>query len=138
MGSSRRITVALVGLVVLVLAGWFVQAAVTDDDPGAAPRVPGADSGLPVRALSDLPDEAADTWRLIERGGPFPHDRDGAVFGNRERLLPAEERSYYREYTVETPGSDDRGARRFVTGLDGELYYTDDHYESFVVVDPER
>lgn len=135
MGSSRRITFALVGLVVLVLAGWFVQVTVAEDEPGA---LPGADSGMPVCALSDLPAEAGDTWRLIERGGPFPYDRDGAVFGNRERLLPAEGRSYYREYTVETPGSDDRGARRLVTGRGGELYYTDDHYESFVIVDPER
>lgn len=135
MGSSRRITVALVGLVVLVLAGWFVRDLTGGADTGA---VPGADSGLPVRALSELPAEAEGTWRLIERGGPFPHERDGAAFGNRERLLPAENAGYYREYTVATPGSDDRGARRMVTGSGGELYYTEDHYASFVVVDPGR
>lgn len=131
MGSSRRITIALVGLVVLVLAGWFAQDRLTADEDAAGDR-------LPVRALSELPDEAAGTWRLIERGGPFPHEEDGRVFGNRERLLPAHERAYYREYTVRTPGSDDRGARRLVTGRDGELYYTEDHYASFVAVDPER
>jgi guanyl-specific ribonuclease Sa len=131
-GSSRRITAALVGLIVLVLAGWFVRELVTDDG------VPGVGSGLPVRAMSELPDEAAGTWRLIEDGGPFPNDEDGTVFGNRERLLPAESSDYYREYTVETPGSDDRGARRIVTGSAGELYYTEDHYSSFVVVDPGR
>jgi ribonuclease T1 len=130
-GSSRRITLALVGLVVLVLAGWFVQDRLAGSENGA-------ENGLPVRALSELPDEAEGTWRLIERGGPFPHEEDGEVFGNRERLLPAHERSYYREYTVETPGSDDRGARRLVTGRDGELYYTENHYESFVAVDPQR
>ncbi|MPZ81211.1 MAG: ribonuclease N [Actinophytocola sp.] len=135
MGSSRRITVALVGLVVLVLAGWFVRDVTSGDDTAA---VPGADSGLPVRALSDLPDEADGTWRLIERGGPYPHEQDGATFGNRERLLPTEKTGYYHEYTVETPGSDDRGQRRMVTGSDGELYYTEDHYTSFVVVDPQR
>lgn len=132
MGSSRRITIALVGLVVLVLAGWFVSE-LGAEETGTPP-----DSGLSVRALSDLPDEAAGTWRLIEAGGPFPHDEDGTVFGNRERLLPVEESGYYREYTVDTPGSDDRGARRMVVGSGDELYYTEDHYASFVVVDPER
>jgi ribonuclease T1 len=132
-GSSRRITVALVGLVVLVLAGWFVRELTTEE-----PAVPGAGSGLPVRPLSELPDEAAGTWRLIERGGPFPYGSDGGVFGNRERRLPAEQAGYYREYTVDTPGEPDRGARRIVTGDGGELYYTGDHYSSFVVVDPER
>jgi guanyl-specific ribonuclease Sa len=126
-GSSRRITVALAGLILLVVAGWFVRELVTDDAPG-----------LPVRALSELPDEASGTWRLIEKGGPFPYDEDGRVFGNREGRLPAEESGYYREYTVGTPGSRDRGARRIVTGSGGELYYTADHYSSFVVVDPGR
>jgi guanyl-specific ribonuclease Sa len=133
-GSSRRITFALVGLIVLVLAGWLVRELVTDDPAGP----PGTGSGLPVRALSQLPAEATGTWRLIEKGGPFPYAEDGRVFGNRERLLPAETSGYYREYTVDTPGSRDRGARRMVTGSDGELYYTGDHYSSFVVVDPAR
>jgi guanyl-specific ribonuclease Sa len=137
-GSSRRITVALVGLILLVLAGWFVRGLVTDGDTGGASGLPGAASGLPVRALSELPAEAAGTWRLIGKGGPFPYREDGAVFGNRERLLPAEGSGYYREYTVETRGSDDRGARRIVTGSGGEFYYTGDHYSSFVVVDPAR
>ncbi len=64
-------------------------------------------------------------------GGPFPYEEDGGVFGNYEGLLPDRERGYYREYTVETPGSDDRGARRIVTGEEGELYWTEDHYASF-------
>lgn len=132
MGSSRRITVALVGLVLLVLAGWFVQSQLTDEPSPPA-------NGMQERALSDLPPEAADTWRLIEAGGPFPHpDDDGKVFGNREGLLPDHDRGYYREYTVETPGSGDRGARRLVTGEADEVYYTGDHYESFVQVDVTR
>ncbi|MFI7674287.1 ribonuclease domain-containing protein [Actinophytocola sp. NPDC049390] len=132
MGSSRRITVALVGLVVLVLAGWFVQSQLTDEPP--APT-----TGMREQALSDLPAEAADTWRLIEQGGPFPFpEDDGKVFGNREGLLPEQDRGYYHEYTVQTPGSDDRGARRLVTGAADEVYYTGDHYESFVKVDVTR
>jgi guanyl-specific ribonuclease Sa len=133
-GSSRRITIALVGLILLVVAGWVGRELVTGDDPA----VPGADSGLPVRALSELPAEAAGTWRLIEAGGPYPYREDGSVFGNRERLLPEERNGYYREYTVDTPGGEDRGARRIVTGAEGECYFTEDHYSSFVVVDPDR
>jgi ribonuclease T1 len=78
-----------------------------------------------------LPGEALDTIALIRKGGPFPHARDGATFGNREKRLPARERGWYREYTVKTPGAKDRGARRIVAGRDGTLYYTDDHYRSF-------
>ena len=78
-----------------------------------------------------LPREAIETIALIEQGGPFPYDRDGVVFSNREKLLPARERGWYREYTVKTPGARDRGARRIVAGRDGTLYYTDDHYRSF-------
>jgi ribonuclease T1 len=132
MGSRKRITFALIGLVVLVVAGWFVREAST----GTA--LPGDRSGLQVKALSTLPREAADTWRLIEKGGPFKSNRDGVVFENREKRLPAKPGSYYREYTVPTPGSNDRGARRLVHGQERELYYTDDHYVSFVLVDPEK
>lgn len=78
-----------------------------------------------------LPKEAIETLALIRKGGPFPHERDGVVFGNREKLLPARERAWYREYTVRTPGERTRGARRIVAGRDGTLYYTDDHYRSF-------
>jgi guanyl-specific ribonuclease Sa len=80
-----------------------------------------------------LPPEAVATLELIERGGPFPYRQDGRTFENRERLLPQQPRGYYREYTVDTPGSRDRGARRIVTGGDPPqvAYYTDDHYRSF-------
>jgi len=78
-----------------------------------------------------LPAEAVETLVLIRQGGPFPHRRDGASFGNREKILPQRERGWYREYTVKTPGARDRGARRIVAGRDGTLYYTDDHYRSF-------
>ena len=79
----------------------------------------------------ELPAEARETLALIEAGGPFPYRQDARVFSNRERLLPPRPRGYYREYTVQTPGSRDRGARRIVTGEGGERYYTDDHYRSF-------
>ena len=80
-----------------------------------------------------LPPEAHATLVLIDRGGPFPYRQDGGVFQNRERLLPQRPSGHYREYTVDTPGARDRGARRIVTGGDPptEWYYTADHYRSF-------
>ncbi len=84
-------------------------------------------------------DEVAEVSRvlvLIEAGGPFPHEQDGTTFDNRERLLPQQPSGHYREYTVETPGSPDRGARRLVVGGAGETFYTRDHYRSFIQIDP--
>lgn len=81
--------------------------------------------------VADLPPEARHTIALIQKNGPFRYARDGAVFGNREGQLPTRRRGYYHEYTVETPGARDRGARRIVAGEGGELYYTGDHYRSF-------
>ena len=82
-------------------------------------------------ALEKLPPEARHTVAIIKAGGPFPYQRDGSVFYNREGLLPKHSRGYYREYTVKTPGAKDRDARRIVAGQGGEFYYTDDHYRSF-------
>ncbi len=91
-------------------------------------------SDLPVVAPTDLPGEALDTLTLIDLGGPFPFDRDGLTFQNREGILPDRPGDHYQEFTVITPGSDDRGARRIVAGSDGELYYTSDHYSSFAEI----
>ena len=85
---------------------------------------------------AQLPLQGRSMLVLIYQGGPFRHDKDGAVFGNRERLLPANGRTYYREYTVRTPGERSRGARRIVCGglqaaAPDACFYTDDHYASF-------
>jgi ribonuclease T1 len=82
-------------------------------------------------AAAELPKEARETLALIRAGGPFPYKKDGTTFGNFERRLPVHGRGYYKEYTVKTPGAKDRGARRIVAGANAELYYTDDHYNSF-------
>ena len=92
-------------------------------------------------ALTQLPAEAQSVHRLILRGGPFAHSKDRAVFGNRERMLPARARGFYREYTVVTPGARDRGARRIVCGgreakAPDACYYTADHYSSFRRISP--
>ncbi|MFJ8629630.1 ribonuclease domain-containing protein [Streptomyces sp. NPDC093568] len=83
----------------------------------------------------DLPSQAHDTLELIEQGGPYPYDQDGIVFQNREGVLPSQSSGYYHEYTVKTPGSPTRGARRIVTGEKSqEDYYTADHYETFDLI----
>ena len=81
--------------------------------------------------LKDLPNEAQNTLKLVKADGPFPYKRDGATFGNFEGKLPKKVRGYYKEYTVTTPLTRDRGARRIVAGRNGEYYYTDDHYQTF-------
>lgn len=86
---------------------------------------------IPTISIQQLPPEAKRTFSLIQQGGPFPYRQDGIVFGNREGRLPRAVKGYYREYTVPTPGSRDRGARRLVKGSRGEIYYTNNHYQSF-------
>jgi len=97
---------------------------------------PAQHSDLSSIALTALPVQGRDMVKLIYQGGPFRYDRDGSVFGNREKILPTKYRGYYREYTVKTPGENSRGARRIVCGglvpvVPDACYYTDDHYASF-------
>ncbi len=112
--------------------------------PGAAsaaadldltPDPPADWSGATIE-LDDLPVEAHDTLALIATDGPYPYDQDGSTFQNREGLLPDRALGFYREFTVKTPRSPDRGARRLVVGDDAATYYTDDHYDSFRFVTP--
>ena len=127
--AARSISCALAWAVLtcLVAALWTALPALARGDSSAVD----ARSRATEIAAADLPREARETLALIERGGPFPYERDGVVFGNFEKLLPLRERGYYREYTVRTPGVKHRGARRIVAGKSGERYYTDDHYKSF-------
>lgn len=98
-------------------------------------RQTGTTSAATSVSVSELPRQGVETYEKIHQGGPFPYEKDGVIFGNRERLLPAEKRGYYREYTVKTPGSRDRGARRIICGgqpkTPDACYYTTDHYSSF-------
>ena len=114
----RRLLCALIGVAL------FGTALARDNRVGTVPA-------------AALPAEAQATLNLIDAGGPFPYRRDGIVFQNRERRLPEQPRGYYREYTVPTPESADRGARRIVTGDKPPLvfYYTADHYKSFLRIE---
>lgn len=136
----RRAPWLIAAVVLLGLWLWSQRQA-----PLPAPSAPSADTRsapAPVaagNAATDfLPAEAHEVLARIARGGPYEHRQDGGTFQNRERRLPAQPRGYYREYTVETPGENDRGARRIVTGGDppSEYYYSDDHYRSFRRFDP--
>ncbi|MBS0468725.1 MAG: ribonuclease N [Proteobacteria bacterium] len=110
-------------------------AAVVLAPTGAYARQPVDAGPTPAIALADLPPQGRATYALIQEGGPFPYDKDGSVFGNRERQLPPHKRGYYREYTVRTPGAGNRGARRIICGgparTPDACYYTQDHYTSF-------
>ncbi|MCW2540677.1 MAG: ribonuclease [Frankiales bacterium] len=159
-----RPLVALVILILLLVIGYAIRGSSGGDgdarhDGGPTPSAPAqqakptstarssaTDQAPTSRAstsaslryatpLSALPAQARQTWQLIVGHGPYPYAQDGVVFGNLEKHLPNEPRGYYHEYTVTTPGSDDRGARRLITGQGGQLYYTGDHYSSFVLVD---
>jgi ribonuclease T1 len=127
MRVARALALLILGL--LALGGCSALAVPAERDPVAP-------AGVPAISVEDLPPEALDTLALIVDGGPFPFRQDGATFQNREGLLPDEPEGYYKEYTVITPGSDDRGARRIVAGAEGELYWTDDHYDSFAWITP--
>ena len=122
----RSIRSYLIAVATVVLTAAFL----------APPMVLARENGASAAAINEvayaaLPPEAQQTLQLIGRGGPYPFQRDGAAFGNYERLLPQRMRGYYREYTVPTPGAKSRGARRIVSGGNGEYYYSDDHYRTF-------
>lgn len=107
----------------------------------ALAKSPQAPAPLVTIASAQLPPEGRSMLALIHQGGPFRHDKDGVVFGNRERILPASARGYYREYTVRTPGERSRGTRRIVCGglepaVPDDCFYTDDHYASFRKIVP--
>jgi ribonuclease T1 len=124
-----------------VLAGVAVVSLHATASAPNGPTARGVQPAAGTVSLAALPAEAQQTERLIRSGGPFPYQKDGLVFGNRERLLPLQARGYYREYTVRTPGSRDRGARRIVCGgrqprEPDACFYTEDHYASFKRITP--
>jgi ribonuclease T1 len=121
----------------------FVLTLVLGAVPSVQAKGPAPEAGSKAQsiALADLPKQGRDTYALILAGGPFPYEKDGTVFGNRERQLPAQKRGYYREYTVKTPYARTRGAKRIVCGGSQAVkpevcYYTEDHYASFKRIAP--
>jgi ribonuclease T1 len=140
MNRNIRLLGWLVAVLLVVLIGrnWLPGELIGAITPTASVET-AAPAGAGMPALGRLPADEQQAIRatlaLIAAGGPFPHRQDGTEFQNREDQLPDKAPGYYREYTVETPGSPDRGARRLVAGRSGEIYYTDDHYRSFLRLD---
>ena len=118
-------------MIARILVAAFAIAAASLAIPASAQKTPAPPATVTDIAESQLPREARETLALIRKGGPFPYAKDGATFGNREGVLAAKRRGYYREYTVKTPGERTRGARRIIWGAGGEFFYTDDHYNHF-------
>nr|WP_042183303.1 ribonuclease [Kibdelosporangium sp. MJ126-NF4]CEL15420.1 Guanyl-specific ribonuclease St (RNase St) [Kibdelosporangium sp. MJ126-NF4]CTQ92177.1 Guanyl-specific ribonuclease St (EC 3.1.27.3) (RNase St) [Kibdelosporangium sp. MJ126-NF4] len=128
-------TVKILFALVIGLVGVAVPAGAGQVPANVAVQAACGDtSGYTKVNLSALPSQATDTVSLIQKGGPYPFPQDGTVFQNREKILPLCSTGYYHEYTVKTPGSSTRGARRIVTGNAGEYFYTADHYASFKLV----
>lgn len=135
-----RLASALIGLVAIsgcagtatdagagaAAGGWSAEPTEYSD---LAPAEPTTD--LRTMTVEQLPPQGIETLELIASDGPFPYDKDGSTFNNREGILPQQPRGFYAEYTVITPDEDDRGARRVVGGDDGSRFYTSDHYSSF-------
>ena len=135
--ASRRaqLLLALALAAVLALAGCGSGSSSSKTSPASStPASASKPAGMSAIAEASLPAEARDVIKRIDDGGTFQYRQDGVTFQNREGLLPAEPRGYYREYTVATPGAADRGPRRLILGRHGELYYTPDHYRSFLWV----
>ena len=126
--AARIVAAVVIAMLVITLAASLFGCSASK--PASESRTDPT-SGLTLVAAADLPQEAQQTLKLIDEGGSFPYDRDGVVFSNFEKILPQQDRGYYHEYTVKTPGEKDRGARRIVTGKGDGRYYTDDHYKSF-------
>jgi ribonuclease T1 len=127
------------GVFKLVLTGLFLSTAACAY-VASAKEAPAYTADASV-ALASLPPQARTTYNLVLQGGPFPYDKDGDIFANRERQLPSQPRGYYREYTVKTPGASNRGTRRIVCGgqpvtAPQACYYTADHYASFRKIVP--
>lgn len=135
-----RATKSRVGLVAgLALAAVLATSLSTMMVQARAPSSALPGSAVASVAYTGLPPQGQEVMEQIRQGGPFRYEKDGTVFGNRERLLPSQKRGYYREYTVPTPGLRHRGARRIVCGgqqprVPDACYYTEDHYSSFRLI----
>ena len=130
---KRTLAIRLVGAYLLAIGLFCVGLGTAAAKGALSELVVGKGSTI---SIVDLPKQGRDTYALIQKGGPFEYDKDGTVFGNRERILPAQKRGYYREYTVKTPYARNRRAKRIVCGgvkpaAPEACFYTEDHYDSF-------
>lgn len=145
MNSKKIKRLAPLAITALAATGWIGSQAVDgssdSSNRSSQPQDQGGNDeagvGKDSCTYDSLPVEAQDQIEDILVGAePDDGAADGKHFGNYEGLLPKEKSSYYREYTVKTPGLNHRGERRLVVGGGSETdpdvwYYTSDHFESF-------
>lgn len=118
-------------------AGEWAMEAATLLPIGKLAKLTGA-AKAGARATTDIvatPNGLVNVRSTIDRiraGEKLPHRNDGAIFQNREGLLPNQPAGYYREYVHPTPGVNGPGAQRIIQGQNNELYYSPDHYRTFI------
>jgi guanyl-specific ribonuclease Sa len=130
----------------VLLASWLLATA-RHLDRGAAPQAAPPAAAAANERLASLGSRALeDQVRLVirsfdETGRPPDGVAQGGrrggprgVFDNAQGRLPRKPPRYYAESDVWPRGSGGRGAERLIFGKEGEVYYTPDHYESFVRV----
>ncbi|HEY3148902.1 MAG TPA: ribonuclease domain-containing protein [Dongiaceae bacterium] len=130
---NRRIS--WLGLIVAIFVALAIGQRWLPADPSSTAAYGQVAAAAPAQFPAEERQAIQDTVALLKAGGPFPYSKDGSEFSNREGRLPRQGPGYYREYTVATAGSPDRGARRIVSGRAGEIYYTRDHYQTFIRLD---
>jgi len=137
---SRALRIVLIAFAAVAIFQWWSSRHEVAPEPAHRHAESSARASSAASYPDFLPPEAIETLQAIDQGGPFPYSRDGVTFQNRERRLPERPRGYYREYTVPTPGENDRGARRIIAGGNPPevYYYTADHYRSFRQVEIRR
>ena len=97
---------------------------------------------LYLDAYGHLPENSipkSDARALGWNGGGLDDYADGKCiggdrFGNYEGLLPDAPGREYHECDIDTLHAASRGAKRIVYSNDGLIYYTEDHYESFILL----
>lgn len=101
-----------------------------------------ADVALYLHLYGHLPQNfitKKDARALGWNGGGLDDYADGKCiggdrFGNYEGLLPDAPGREYHECDIDTLHAVSRGAKRIVYSNDGLIYYTEDHYESFILL----
>lgn len=107
----------------------------TNSTSGSAPMINGVT--VTDRVTGNVYQGTVDLQPTLDRiasGVKYPSRNDSTTFGNNEGLLPRQPAGYYTEYVVPTPGVNGVGPQRIVTGQNGEVYYTPDHYKTFIPV----
>ena len=111
-----------------------------ETQPSPTPRPEEAQPSLKTLGKARLDAQIKGVVESMDRAGRPPAGvaqggrRGGrrGVFENLERRLPVRPSGYYHESDVWPPRAAGRGAERLIFGREGEVYYSADHYRTFV------